>query len=221
MPPRVKPTGASRRQTCNPATRRGGVCPGARDRIVLAPTTSLGVTPIPDFDAIIIGAGMSGLYQLYRLREQGMRVRVFEAGTNIGGTWYWNRYPGARFDSESYSYGYSFSKELLDEWDWSEHFAGQPETLRYLNHVADKFDLRRDIQFSSRVTAGTYEEDTRSWNITLEDGSRFRARFLITAIGPLSAPTMPRIEGVDTFRGQSFHTARWPHETVDFTGQRV
>ena len=114
---------------------------------------NVGATPIPEYDAIIIGAGMSGLYQLYRLREQGLRVLVFEAGTEVGGTWYWNRYPGARFDSESYSYGYSFSRELLEEWEWSEHFAGQPETLRYLNHVADKFDLRRDIQFRSRVTA--------------------------------------------------------------------
>jgi len=164
---------------------------------------------------------MSGLYQLYRLRELGMRVRVFEAGTNVGGTWYWNRYPGARFDSESYSYGYSFSSELLKEWDWSEHFAGQPETLRYLNHVADKFDLRRDIEFRSRVTAATYEEDTRSWNLTLEDGRHFRTRFLVTAIGPLSTPTLPRIEGRDSFAGQSFHTARWPHEPVDFTGKRV
>ena len=175
----------------------------------------------PDFDAIIIGAGMSGMYQLHRLREQGMRVRVFEAGTGVGGTWYWNRYPGARFDSESYSYGYSFSQQLLEEWNWSEHFAGQPETLRYLNHVADKFDLRRDIQFRSRVTAAIWAEDTRSWNVTLQDGSQFRARFLITAIGPLSAPTLPRIEGVDTFQGQSFHTARWPHEPVDFIGKRV
>ena len=176
---------------------------------------------VPYFDAIIIGAGMSGLYQLYRLRELGIRVRVFEAGTNVGGTWYWNRYPGARFDSESYSYAYSFSKELLEEWDWSEHFAGQPETLRYLNHVADKFDLRRDIQFESRVTAAIYDEDTRSWNVTLEGGNRFRARFLVTAIGPLSTPTMPRIDGVDTFTGQSFHTAKWPHEPVDFAGKRV
>src|SRR5216684_3226188 len=183
--------------------------------------TPPGAAPTLDYDAIIIGAGMSGMYQLYRLRELGMKVRVFEAGTGVGGTWYWNRYPGARFDSESYSYGYSFSKELLEEWDWSEHFAGQPETLRYLNLVADKFDLRRDIQFRSRVAAAIYAEDTRNWNVTLQDGSRFRARFLITAIGPLSAPIMPRIEGVDTFRGKSFHTARWPHEPVDFTGQRV
>jgi len=174
-----------------------------------------------DYDAIIIGAGMSGMYQLLRLRDQGMRVRVFEAGTGVGGTWYWNRYPGARFDSESYSYGYSFSRELLEEWDWSEHFAGQPETLRYLNLVADKFDLRRDIQFESRVTAAIYDEETRSWSVTLQDASCFRARFLITAIGPLSTPTMPRIADVDQFKGQSFHTARWPHEPVDFAGKRV
>ena len=174
-----------------------------------------------DYDAIIIGAGISGLYQLYRLRELGMRVRVFEAGTGVGGTWYWNRYPGARFDSESYSYSYSFSQDLLDEWNWSEHFAAQPETLRYLNHVADRFDLRRDIQFRSRVTAAHWQEASRSWDVTLEDGSRTGARFLITAIGPLSAPTMPRIEGVETFLGQSCHTARWPHEPVSFEGKRV
>jgi cation diffusion facilitator CzcD-associated flavoprotein CzcO len=180
-----------------------------------------GAAPAPSYDVIIIGAGMSGMYQLYRLRELGMRVRVFEAGTGVGGTWYWNRYPGARFDSESYSYGYSFSKELLEEWDWSEHFAGQQETLRYLNYVADKFDLRRDIQFSSRVVAAIYQEDSRNWNLALQDGSRFSARFLITAIGPLSTPTLPRIEGRDTFTGQSFHTAKWPHEPVDFKGKRV
>ncbi len=176
---------------------------------------------ILDYDAIIIGAGISGMYQLYRLRELGMRVRVFETGTGVGGTWYWNRYPGARFDSESYSYSYSFSQELLAEWNWSEHFAGQPETLRYLNYVADKFDLRRDIQFCSRVTAAHWQEATRSWDVTLEDGTRHTSRFLITAVGPLSAPTMPRIEGVETFQGQSFHTARWPKEQVRFDGKRV
>src|SRR6266478_5577414 len=136
-------------------------------------TRSPSATSVLDYDAIIIGAGMSGLYQLYRLRELGLRVRVLEAGTNVGGTWYWNRYPGARFDSESYSYGYSFSKELLEEWDWSEHFAGQPETLRYLNHVADKFDLRRDIQFRSAVTAAHYREERHSWDVVLEDGRRY------------------------------------------------
>ena len=177
--------------------------------------------PALEYDAIIIGAGMSGMYQLLRLRELGMRVRVLEAGTGVGGTWYWNRYPGARFDSESYSYSYSFSQELLEEWNWSEHFSGQPETLRYLNHVADKFDLRRDIQFRSRVTAAHYQEATRSWDVTLQDGSRFRSRFLITALGPLSAPTMPTIQGVETFKGASYHTARWPHEQVSFAGKRV
>jgi cation diffusion facilitator CzcD-associated flavoprotein CzcO len=179
------------------------------------------VSASPEYDAIIIGAGMSGLYQLLRLRELGLTVRVLEAGTGVGGTWYWNRYPGARFDSESYSYAYSFSQELLDEWNWGEHFAGQPETLRYLNHVADKFDLRRDIQFRSRVASAHYDDESRSWATTLEDGSRFTSRLLITAIGPLSAPTMPTIPGVDTFTGQSFHTARWPHEPVSFAGKRV
>src|SRR5213082_1112059 len=147
------------------------------------------------YDAIVIGAGISGMYMLYRLRELGMTVRVFEAGSDVGGTWYWNRYPGARFDSESWTYGYSFSKELLDEWDWEEHFAGQPETERYLNHVADKFDLRRDIQFKSRVAAAHYRENTRSWDVLLEDGRRYSTRFLVTAVGVLSAATMPRIPG--------------------------
>jgi cation diffusion facilitator CzcD-associated flavoprotein CzcO len=174
-----------------------------------------------DFEAVIIGAGVSGLYQLYRLRELGLKVQVFETGTGVGGTWYWNRYPGARFDSESYTYGYSFSQELLEEWNWAERFASQPETERYLNYVADKFDLRRDIQFKSRVSAAYYREGTRSWDITLEDGRRYHTRFLITAIGVLSAPTMPRIPGVETFLGQSCHTHYWPKEPVDFHGRSV
>ena len=182
-----------------------------------AATSGLGA----DYDAVIIGAGISGLYQLLRLRELGLRVIVFEAGTGVGGTWYWNRYPGARFDSESYSYSYSFSPELLAEWNWSEHFAAQPETLRYLNHVADRFDLRRDIRFRSRVAAAHYQEATRGWTVTLQDGRQCQSRFLITAIGPLSAPTLPNIEGVDTFTGESCHTARWPHEPVSFAGKRV
>jgi len=174
-----------------------------------------------DFDAVVIGAGVSGLYQLYKLRELGFKVRAFEAGTGVGGTWYWNRYPGARFDSESWTYGYSFSPELLAEWNWEEHFAGQPETERYLNHVADKFDLRRDILFKSRVTAAHYQEDTRSWDVILEDGRRYTTRLLITAIGVLSAATMPTIPGVETFRGQSCHTHYWPKEPVRFEGKRV
>ena len=174
-----------------------------------------------DFDAIVIGAGVSGLYQLYKLRELGLKTRVFETGTAVGGTWYWNRYPGARFDSESWTYGYSFSQELLEEWDWEEHFAGQPETERYLNYVADKFDLRRDIQFKSRVTAAYYRGDPRSWDVILEDGRRYTTRFLVTAVGVLSAPTMPTIPGVETFQGQSCHTHYWPKEPVRFEGKLV
>ena len=187
------------------------------------PTAARGVEadPDPDFDAVIIGAGVSGLYQLYRLRQLGLRVRVFETGTGVGGTWYWNRYPGARFDSESYTYGYSFSAELLQEWSWAERFAPQPETERYLNYVADKFDLRRDIRFGSRVAAAHYLEKTRSWDVVLEDGRHCSTRFLITAIGVLSAPTMPQIAGVDTFEGQSCHTHYWTKEWINFVGKRV
>jgi cation diffusion facilitator CzcD-associated flavoprotein CzcO len=173
------------------------------------------------YDAVIIGAGIAGMYQLYRLRQLGLSVRVLEAGSGVGGTWYWNRYPGARFDSESYTYGYSFSEELLQDWNWSEHFAPQAETLRYLNHVADRFDMRRDIRFGSRVSSAAFDEAARRWEVTLDGGERFFGRFLITAIGPLSAHTLPRIPGVDSFRGQSFHTYRWPHEPVDFAGKRV
>ncbi len=180
------------------------------------------VTAHLDSDAVVIGAGVAGLYQLYRLRELGLRVRTFEAASGVGGTWYWNRYPGARFDSESWTYGYSFSQALLDSWDWSEHFAPQPETERYLNHVADMLDLRRDIQFNARVAAAHYRDDTRSWEIVLEDGSRHTTRFVITAIGVLSAPTMPsNIPGIDSFEGLSCHTHNWPKEGIDFAGKRV
>ena len=174
-----------------------------------------------DLDTIVIGAGISGLYQLHRLRELGQRVRVFEAGTGVGGTWYWNRYPGCRFDSESYSYGYSFSQELLDAWDWTEHFAPQPETERYLNHVADRFDLRRDIQLRSRVAAAVFDEAAVAWDITLEDGRRYRSRYVVTAVGPLSAPTLPRIPGVADFAGEAYHTGLWPKHPVRFEGKRV
>ena len=173
------------------------------------------------YDAIIIGAGISGIYQLYRLRELGMKVRVFEDGGDLGGTWYWNRYPGARFDSESWSYGYSFSQELLEEWDWKEHFSPQPDNLEYLNLVADKFDLRRDMQFGSRVSAAHWNDAATEWTVTLESGETATARFLFTAIGILSAHTLPRIPGLESFRGSAHHTARWPHTPVDFTGKRV
>jgi len=181
------------------------------------PATKTGL----DFDAIVIGAGVSGLYQLYRLRELGLTARVFEAGSGVGGTWYWNRYPGARFDSESWTYGYSFSRELLDEWDWEEHFSGQPENERYLNYVTDKFDLRRDIQFSTVVTSAHYREETRSWDVTLDNGEHRTARFLITAVGVLSASVLPRIPGVGTFKGQSCHTHNWPRQPVGFAGKRI
>ena len=173
------------------------------------------------YDAIVIGAGISGMFMLYRLRQLGMTARVFEAGTNVGGTWYWNRYPGARFDSESWTYGYSFSKELLQEWDWKEHFSAQPDTLEYLNLVTDKFGLRRDMQFRSTVTAAHWDDAANLWTVTLESGQQARSRFLITAIGILSAYTLPAIPGRDSFRGPAYHPARWPHTPVDFTGKRV
>ncbi len=173
------------------------------------------------YDAIIIGAGISGMFMLYRLRELGMTARVFEAGTNVGGTWYWNRYPGARFDSESWTYGYSFSKELLREWDWKEHFSPQPDTLEYLNHVADKFDLRSDMQFRSTVTAAHWDDASSQWTVTVDGGQQAKSRFLFTAIGILSAYTLPAIPGRDSFKGPAYHPARWPHTPVDFTGKRV
>jgi cation diffusion facilitator CzcD-associated flavoprotein CzcO len=174
-----------------------------------------------EHEVIIIGAGVCGIYQLYRLRELGVDVTVLEAGSDVGGTWYWNRYPGCRFDSESYSYGYSFSKELLEEWEWSEHFAGQPETLRYLNHVVDRFDLRPHMQFDAKVRSAVFEEQTSSWRVTLEDGRELTCGILLTAIGMLSAATMPRLKGIETFGGEWFHTYHWPHEPVDLTGKRV
>lgn len=187
----------------------------------LANTCATGTEPVDQFDAIVIGAGVSGLYHLYRLLQLGLSVRICEAGGGVGGTWYWNRYPGARFDSESYSYGYSFSEELLQEWDWKEHFSGQPENERYLNYVADKFDLRRHIQFNARISSAVYDEKENRWEIQTENGHRMRARFLIAAVGILSAHYFPNIEGIESFNGKSFHTSRWPHERVDFTGKRV
>jgi cation diffusion facilitator CzcD-associated flavoprotein CzcO len=179
------------------------------------------------WEVIVIGAGLSGMYQLHRLRELGFNVHVYEAGGGVGGTWYWNRYPGARFDSESWTYGFSFSEELLREWDWVEHFSGQPENLRYCNFVADKFDLRRDITFGARAKQAAWDEAANEWEVVFEDGRRARARFLITAIGPLSAPTMPVIEGAGdlkggcVFKGEAYHTGLWPHDPVSFAGKRV
>ena len=179
------------------------------------------VGDIEQLDAIIIGAGVTGLYQLYCLRQLGMSVRVFEDGDGVGGTWYWNRYPGARFDSESYSYGYSFSKELLQEWDWKELYSGQPENERYLNYVADKFDLRPDIRFNSRVVSCTFEEDRNTWLVEMQDGHQARAPFLITAVGLLSAFYLPDFKGLNTFQGAWCHTGRWPKQGMDLAGKRV
>ena len=184
-------------------------------------STSGGQGEIKEFDAIIIGSGVTGLYSLYRMRQLGFSVRAFDDASGVGGTWYWNRYPGCRFDSESYSYGYSFSEELLQEWDWKEHYSAQPETERYLNYVADKFDLRRDIQFNSRVVSATYNEVGSFWEICLADGSRSHGRFLITSVGSFSAGYVPDFEGIDSFRGTSCHTRAWPKEGVDLAGKRV
>jgi cation diffusion facilitator CzcD-associated flavoprotein CzcO len=175
----------------------------------------------PQYEVIVIGAGVCGIYQVYRLAEMGVNATVLEAGDDLGGTWYWNRYPGARFDSESVSYGYSFSPELLQEWDWREKFSGQPETLRYLNYVADYFGVRKYMQFNARVEAAHWDETATRWRLRLADGRDVTCRFLVTAIGLLSAHTLPRYEGVGDFRGQSSHTYDWPHESVDFAGKRV
>jgi len=174
-----------------------------------------------DFDVIIVGAGIAGIHQLHALKGRGLSVRVFEAGTGVGGTWYWNRYPMARFDSESYSYGYFFSKELLEEWEWSEHFAAQPETERYLNHVVDRFGLRDDIQLRTRVESVVFDEDANHWTLKTSDGATTTARFVVAATGLLSAPFFPDIPGRDTFRGESYHTGLWPKEPVDLRGKRV
>lgn len=182
---------------------------------------SVDVKPVEQYDVIIIGAGLTGLYQLYRIRQLGLSVRVFEDGGGVGGTWYWNRYPGCRFDSESETYSYSWSDELLQEWDWKEHFSGQPENERYLNYVADKFNLRPDIQLNARVKSAVYDEKANQWDVELVSGQRARARFVIAAVGILSADYTPPFQGRDTFTGRSLHTGRWPHEKVDFTGKRV
>ncbi|MEM1307572.1 MAG: NAD(P)/FAD-dependent oxidoreductase, partial [Pseudomonadota bacterium] len=174
-----------------------------------------------DYDCIVVGAGFGGMYTLHRLRTAGLNVRVYETGSDVGGTWYWNRYPGARCDIESIQYSYAFSNELEQEWDWSERYAPQPEILRYASHVADRFDLRRDIEFNTRVSSAVYDEDKHVWSVTLEGGDVRRCQFLITAVGCLSAANMPEFPGRETFDGPIYHTGHWPHEGVDFTGQRV
>ena len=175
-----------------------------------------------DLDALVIGAGFSGLYQLLCLRDRlGLSVKLVEAAPELGGTWYWNRYPGARCDSESHSYCYFFSRELLEEWRWSERYPEPPEILRYLNHVADKFALRRDIRFNTRVTAAHYDEAANRWDVVTESGERYRVSYLITAVGCLSSANVPKIPGLESFAGRWYHTGQWPPEGVDFRGKRV
>lgn len=178
-------------------------------------------TPTSHYDAVVIGAGFSGLYMLYRLRELGLSTRVYEAGDGVGGTWYWNRYPGARCDSPSVHYSYSFSPELEQEWEWTERYPRQPEILRYLNHVADRFDLRRDIQLSTRVQSAVYDDKTNLWTVSTDKGNVVTARYVITAVGCLSAPNTPKFKGLDSFKGEIYHTGQWPHEGVDLSGKRV
>jgi cation diffusion facilitator CzcD-associated flavoprotein CzcO len=172
-------------------------------------------------DAVVIGAGFAGLYALHRLRGQGLSVRVLESGSDVGGTWFWNRYPGARCDIESIHYSYSFDEELATQWEWSEKYAAQPEILAYLQHVADRFDLRRDITFDTWVDAARYDEDTDRWTVTTIEGLRVTARYVVLAVGLLSSTNLPDIPGRDDFRGTILHTGAWPHEPVDFTGKRV
>ncbi|MFC5815156.1 flavin-containing monooxygenase [Nonomuraea harbinensis] len=172
-------------------------------------------------DVVVVGAGFSGMYLLHKLREMNLSAIAFEAGTDVGGTWYWNRYPGARVDVESLAYSYSFSEDLEQEYEWQERYPTQPEILRYARHVADRFDLRRDIFFRTRVNAAAYDEQGRTWRVRTEHGDAVTARFLVMATGCLSASKLPEIPGLDRFAGATYHTAHWPHEGVDFTGLRV
>ena len=172
-------------------------------------------------DAVVVGAGVAGLYQLYRLRELGLSTRVFEAGDGVGGTWFWNRYPGARCDVESLSYSFSFSPELEQEWNWTERYPAQPEILSYVNHVADRFDLRKDITFETRVSSAVYDESTQRWRVDTDTGETVDAQYLIMATGCLSRSKLPEVPGLDRFQGPTYHTGHWPRDGVDFTGMRV
>src|SRR3954451_10468411 len=178
-------------------------------------------TTAVDVDVLVVGAGITGIYQLHRAREAGFSARLVEAGGGGGGTRVWDRYPGARLDSESYTYGYFFSQELFDEWEWSEHFAGQPEIERYLNHVIDRFHLRRDMRFGAVVTSAVWDDATRTWAVTTADGDVHDARFLVGATGILSVPFFPDVPGRSDFLGEQHHTGLWPAEPVDLAGKRV
>jgi cation diffusion facilitator CzcD-associated flavoprotein CzcO len=179
------------------------------------------IRPAADVDVLVVGGGITGIYQLYLAREAGFSVQLLEAGLGVGGTWYWNRYPGARFDSESYTYAYLFSRELFEDWEWQEHFAEQPEIERYLNHVVDRFDLRRHMRFGARVTSADYDERAALWTVTDDTGTVIRARHFVAATGVLSIPYFPDVPGRDAFEGESYHTGLWPDAPVDFAGKRV
>ena len=172
-------------------------------------------------DAVVVGAGFAGVYMLYKLRRLGLSVRGFETGTGVGGTWYWNRYPGARCDVESLQYSYSFDEDLQQEWRWSERYPAQPEILDYIEHAAERFDLKRDISFETRIVAAVFDESAGLWRVTTDHGETVSARYCIMATGALSAARKPDIEGLDDFVGEWYHTGNWPHRAVDFTGQRV
>lgn len=173
------------------------------------------------YDAVVVGAGLAGVYALYKLRNQGLSVRVLEAGSGIGGTWYHNRYPGARCDIESLDYSYSFDNELQQDWSWSERYASQPEILRYINHVADRFDLRKHIQLDTQVTSAVFDEATNTWTIGTDAGEDFESRFAVMATGVLSVPQVPSTTGLEDFQGEWYHSGDWPHEGVDVRGKRV
>ena len=176
---------------------------------------------VPDVDVVVVGAGFAGLYLLHRLRGLGFSTRAFESADDVGGTWYWNRYPGARCDIPTTDYTYSFDPELESEWTWSEKYATQPEILRYLQYVADKYDLRRDIQFSTRVESAAWDDEASLWRVRTDRGDEVSCRYLVMATGCLSMPKAPDIEGAERFAGEVYFTSRWPHEGVDFTGKRV
>ena len=180
-----------------------------------------GASATQELDALIIGAGVAGLYQLHQLREQGLRVRAYDAASDVGGTWYWNRYPGARFDSQAYIYQYLFSEELYKDWSWSQRFPDQPEIERWMHYVADRLDLRRDIQFSTTITGARFDEDHDRWIVQTDRGETINTQFLVTCCGMLSAPLSEMFPGQDSFRGQIFHTSRWPREDIDLDGKRV
>ena len=178
-------------------------------------------TSASQYDVIVVGAGFSGMYLIHRLRNEGFKVRAIEAGTGVGGTWYWNRYPGCRVDVVSMEYSYQFSDELQQEWEWSEKYATQPELLRYANHVADRFDLRKDIQFETRVTGAAFDEQRGRWAIATDRGQTFDAQYFVLATGTLSTVNLPPFEGIDKYQGDKYHTGNWPHQEPDFSGKRV